>query len=178
MQACAIANKGSRYKPYVVDSVHTYNMESLIYETQPEVVQIIPDETGVTFDTVIKGMEQAANFAAYSYPDEGDYYTNYLLTGLPKQAAIKTGTPQMTSKEDTGSAFIGFYPSDDPEIAFSGFIEHGEYSKLMIRQLIEAYYNDSYKVPSPVQTPVENIPDILAGLTNTETVNTTAITAQ
>ncbi|MBQ8826983.1 MAG: hypothetical protein IJ007_07815 [Oscillospiraceae bacterium] len=178
MQACAIANKGNRYKPYVVDSVHTYNMESLVYETQPEVVQVIPDETGVTFDTVIKGMEQAANFVEYSYPDVEDYYTDYLLTNLPKQAAIKTGTPQMTSKEDTGSAFIGFYPSDDPEIAFSGFIEHGEYSKLMIKQLVEAYYNDSYKVPSPVQTPVENIPDILAGLTDTDTVNTTAISIQ
>lgn len=178
MQACAIANKGNRYKPYVVDSVHTYNMESLVYRTRPEVVQVIPDETGVTFDTVIKGMEQAANFVEYSYPDVEDYYTDYLLTNLPKQAAIKTGTPQMTSKEDTGSAFIGFYPSDDPEIAFSGFIEHGEYSKLMIKQLVEAYYNDSYKVPSPVQTPVENIPDLLAGLAESNAVNTTAITTQ
>lgn len=178
MQACAIANKGQRYKPYVVDSVHTYNMESLIYRTEPQVVQTIPDETGVTFDTVIKGMEQAANFVEYSYPDVEDYYTDYLLTNLPKQAAIKTGTPQMTSKEDTGSAFVGFYPSDDPEIAFSGFIEHGEYSKLMIKQLIEAYYNDSYKVPSPVKMNDENIPDLLAGLEEMPAVNTTATSTQ
>lgn len=178
MQACAIANKGQRYKPYVVDSVHTYNMESLVYRTQPEVVETIPDETGVTFDTVIKGMEKAADFLPYSYPDEQDYYTGYLLSELPKQAAIKTGTPQMTSKEDTGSAFIGFYPSDDPEIAFSGFIEHGEYSKLMIKQLIEAYYNDNYKVPSPIKMTDENIPDILAGITDAEVVNTTATSTQ
>ena len=84
----------------------------------------------------------------------------------------------MTSKEDTGSAFIGFYPSDDPEIAFSGFIEHGEYSKLMIKQLIEAYYNDNYKVPSPVKMTDENIPDILAGITDASVVNTTATSTQ
>ena len=55
----------------------------------------------------------------------------------------------MTSSEDTGSAFIGFYPSEDPVIAFSGFIEHGEYSKFMIKQIIEAYYDKNYKVVSP-----------------------------
>ena len=147
MQASTIANKGTRYQPYVVDSVYTYNMEELVRKTQPIVAAQIPDETGYTFDSVIQGMEQAANFAQYSYPSTKDYYTDYLLTNLPKQTAIKTGTPQMTSAEDTGSSFVGFYPSDEPEIAFSGFIEHGEYSKLMIKQIIEAYYDENYKVP-------------------------------
>lgn len=149
MQASTIANHGTRYKPYIVDSVHTYNMEELVYKTQPVVAAEIPDETGYTFDTVIQGMEQAANFVPYSYPALKDYYTDYLLTALPEQCAIKTGTPQMTSSEDTGSAFIGFYPSEDPVIAFSGFIEHGEYSKFMIKQIIEAYYDKNYKVVSP-----------------------------
>ena len=52
----------------------------------------------------------------------------------------------MTSKSDTGSAFIGFYPADDPDIAFSGFVEKGEYSKLMIREIIEAYYDKDYHI--------------------------------
>ena len=50
------------------------------------------------------------------------------------------------SKSDTGSAFIGFYPADDPDIAFSGFVEKGEYSKLMIREIIEAYYDKDYHI--------------------------------
>ena len=70
----------------------------------------------------------------------------------------------MTSAEDTGSAFIGFYPSDDPVIAFSGFVEHGEYSKFMIRQIIEAYYNKGYKVVSPVKTGTEDMTKMLSGL--------------
>lgn len=168
MQASTIANRGTRYTPYVVDSVYTYNMESLIKETQPEVAAVIPDETGVTFETIIQGMEQAANFAAYSYPTVNEYYTDYLLTGLPEQAAIKTGTPQMTSSDDTGSAFIGFYPADDPVIAFSGFVEHGEYSKFMIRQIIEAYYDDNYEVSTPIKISEEEQLDILAGIAGTE----------
>lgn len=164
MQASTIANRGTRYKPYVVDSIYTYNMEELLTGTSPTVAATIPDETGYTFDTVIKGMEQAADFLPYSYPAVKDYYTDYRLTELPMQAAIKTGTPQMTSAEDTGSAFIGFYPSDDPVIAFSGFVEHGEYSKFMIRQIIEAYYNKGYKVVSPVKTGTEDMTKMLSGL--------------
>lgn len=150
VQASTIANKGVRYQPHVVDSVYTYNMEELVYKKQPEVVETIPDKSGATFDLVTEGMKKAAAFTQYGYPSERDYYTPYLLTALPKEAAIKTGTPQMTSAEDTGSAFIGFYPADDPEIAFSGFVEHGEYSKFMVRQIIEAYYDKDYKPAKPV----------------------------
>lgn len=148
-QAMTIANKGTRYQTYMVDSIYTYNMESLVSKTEPVIAAQIPDKTGYTFATVIEGMKQAADFTEYSYPKprESDYYTGkYLLSDLPDAAAIKTGTPQMTSQEDTGSAFIGFYPADDPKIAFAGFIEHGEYSKFMVRQIIEAYYNEDYEI--------------------------------
>lgn len=146
-QALMIGNRGVRYQTYLVDSVYTYNMEELVSKTEPTVAAVIEDKTGYTFDNVIAGMEEAAAFEAYTYPAVKDYYTDsYLLTELPKKAAIKTGTPQMTSKTDTGSAFIGFYPADDPDIAFSGFVEKGEYSKLMIREIIEAYYNKNYHI--------------------------------
>lgn len=166
VQAMTIANKGKRLKPYVIDSVYSYNLTEQISHTEPEIVNTIPDKTGATFDTVIQGMKQAANFSAYSYPNEKTYYTSYVLTSLPEQAAIKTGTPQMTSAEDTGSAFVGFYPADDPQIAFSGFIEHGEYSKLMLKQIIEAYYDKNYKaiVLEYPKTEQENL-DLLSGVT-------------
>lgn len=161
VQACTIANKGVRYQPHVVDSVYNYAQDELIYKTPANIVQVIPDNTGETFSLVTQGMKQAAAFAQYSYPREKDYYTEYLLTSLPKEAAIKTGTPQLTP-EDTSSAFIGFYPADDPEIAFSGFVEHGEYSKFIIKQIIDAYYDKNYVPAKPVITPPE---DILAGKT-------------
>lgn len=164
MLANTIANRGTRYKPYVVDSVYTYNMEKLVSRTEPTISATVPDATGYTFDNIIAGMENAANFLPYSYPAVKDYYTDYRLSELPEQAAIKTGTPQMTSAEDTGSSFIGFYPSDDPVIAFSGFVEHGEYSKFMIRQFIEAYFDKNYKVRSPIMATDEEKTDILADL--------------
>lgn len=161
VQASTIANKGVRYQPHLVDSIYTYNMEEIVSVTEPEVTLTIPDKTGETFDLVTQGMKQAAAFTQYGYPTQKDYYTPYLLTDLPEAAAIKTGTPQVTSAEDTSSAFIGFYPADDPEIAFAGMVEHGEYSKFMIRQLIEAYYNKNYVVPKPVIAKTE---EDMAGL--------------
>ena len=115
-------------------------------------------------------MEQAADFLPYSYPKVSDYYTPYLLSELPEQAAIKTGTPQMTTAEDTGAAFVGFYPADDPVIAFSGFVEHGEYSKFMIRQIIEAYYDENYEPADPVVLSDEELAEALAkiGIYETE----------
>lgn len=165
VQANTLANRGVRYKPYLVDSVHTYNMEELVWRNEPQIVGTIPDKTGQTFDLIIQGMEQAANFMPYSYPKVSDYYTPYLLSELPEQAAIKTGTPQMTTAEDTGSAFVGFYPADDPVIAFSGFVEHGDYSKFMVRQIIEAYYDKNYEPAVPQINPLGLTPEeIMAGI--------------
>ena len=111
-------------------------------------------------------MVEAGAFEAYTYPTISEYYTDsYLLTDLPEKTAIKTGTPQMTSKDDTGSAFIGFYPADDPEIAFSGFVEHGEWSKFMIREIISAYYDEFYHIEK------------LEGMTEDETAAMLADTA-
>lgn len=167
VQACTIANRGVRYQPHLVDSVHTYNMEEVVSVNKPTVVHTIHDKTGETFELVIQGMKQAANYLPYSYPAVRDYYTDYLLTSLPEQTAIKTGTPQMTSSEDTGSAFIGFYPADDPVIAFSGFVEHGEYSKFMIKQIIEAYYDENYVPEKPVIVKEELSPEaVMSGAGN------------
>ena len=157
VQACTIANRGVRYQPYLVDSIYSYTMDKTLMVTSPTVAGVIPDKSGATFDLITQGMKKAGAFSPYSYPAERDYYTSYLLTSLPEETAIKTGTPQMTSAEDTGSAFIGFYPADDPEIAFSGFVEHGEYSKFMIKQIIEAYYDKNYVPAKPVIVSPEEI---------------------
>ncbi len=169
-QAMTIGNKGTRYQTYMVDSIYDYGMENLISKTEPVVAAEIEDKTGFTFDTVIEGMREAAQFDEYTYPTTEDYYTdNYLLTDLPYDVAIKTGTPQITSSTDTGSAFIGFYPADDPEIAFSGFIEHGEYSKLMIKEIISAYYDEFYTIDKLSESKTEEeIAEELAGLGENE----------
>jgi penicillin-binding protein 2 len=141
-------------------------METLVQKVEPEVLYTIEDKSGITFSSIKQGMIKAAQFVPYAYPTEDEYFSDYLLTSLPEKAAIKTGTPQMNTAVDTGSAFIGYYPADDPVITFSGFVEHGEWSKLMVKQIIEAYLYEDYQVNkvSRVFTPES----ILAGLQESE----------
>ena len=73
---------------------------------------------------------------------ENNFPADYSLSNLGFDVAIKTGTPQnwRNGDEVTDSCFIGFAPADDPQIAFAGMIEGGEYSKYMILSIIQAYY--------------------------------------
>lgn len=142
VQAMTIANRGVRYQPYLVDSVHTYNMEEEIYKKQPVIASQIPINNDKMYDLIHQGMINAANLQYF--PPE------HALNTLPGTAAIKTGTPQKTVTR-THSAFIGFYPAEDPEIAFAGMVELGESSKWMIRDIIEAYYGYE-PLPSPEET--------------------------
>ena len=45
----------------------------------------------------------------------------------------------MNDKNKQNSVFIGFAPADNPEVAFAGVIEGGEYSKYMVRGILQAY---------------------------------------
>ena len=127
--ANTIANKGVRYKPYLVDSVWDYNMQEQISKTEPEVVSRIDVNHSYVYDSVRAGMIQAAG---------NGFPAKYSLQNLGYSVAIKTGTPQVTGRVQD-SVFIGFAPADDPKIAFAGIIEGGEYSKYMIRPILELY---------------------------------------
>ena len=108
----------------------------------------------------------------------------YSLSNLGFDVAIKTGTPQTTSQDDQNSFFIGFAPADDPEIAFAGVIEGGEYSKYMIRDIILAYQEcyglngvePTAKIPAEVRTPLDPKKTTTNTDTNTSTTTTIATT--
>ncbi len=130
--ASTIANEGIRYKPYLVDSLYKYGTDELIYKTQPTVAEKIELTDENLYDYIRGGMIDASrNVPVYKFS----------LSNLGFDVAIKTGTPQ-TDQNDLSkqnSFFIGFAPADDPEIAFAGVIEGGEYSKYMIRDIILEY---------------------------------------
>lgn len=141
--ATTIANKGVRYQPYLVDSTWDYNMTEQLSKTEPTVVAQV-DANESVFDTVIAGMKLAAENTTsatyYGSNEQNAYLAQFSLDALPYPAAIKTGTPQASNKATQNSTVVGFYPADDPEIAFSVVIENGEYSKYLVRKIIEAYY--------------------------------------
>ena len=129
--ANTIANRGVRYKPYLVDSLYTYGSNELVKKTEPEVAATIDLNYDYVYDYIIGGMMDAALNVPYEYS----------LANLGYSVAIKTGTPQ-TDQSDLSkqnSVFIGFAPADNPEVAFAGVIEGGEYSKYMVRGILQAY---------------------------------------
>lgn len=141
--ASTIANRGVRYRPYLVDSLWDYNMVEQISKTEPEIAETIPASAEV-YDSIIAGMKLAAENTTsaqyYAANEQNAYLSQFSLQALPYPAAIKTGTPQAYNKATQNSTVVGFYPADDPEIAFSVVIENGEYSKYLVRKIIEAYY--------------------------------------
>ena len=122
-QALTLANRGRRYSPTLIRSIGSQNSAQAAKPVEP--AEIIPDNGA--FEIVKEGMVSST---AYTYGE-------YALSQLDKPAAIKTGTPQSPRGYD--SAVIGFYPADDPEIAFAVMLEGGANAKHTVYELIKAY---------------------------------------
>lgn len=135
VQASTIANRGVRYTPHLVDSLYDYSMSQKLSDHEPDIAAQINLNYDYVYDYVTQGMIMAS---------ENNFPAEYSLSNLGFDVAIKTGTPQNNrdGKELTDTAFIGFAPAHDPQIAFAGMVEGGEYSKYMIRSLIQAYYKE------------------------------------
>ena len=135
VQASTIANHGTRYKPHLLDSLYDYAMTEKLSSHEAEIGAQIQLNNDYVYSYVTEGMIRAST---NGFPAE------YSLENLGFDVAIKTGTPQnyRDGREITDTAFIGFAPAYDPQIAFAGIVEGGEYSKYMIRSLIQAYFKE------------------------------------
>lgn len=138
VQAMTVANRGIRYKPYLVKQIMDYDCKKVISKTQPTVVEDM-SEYSDAFQVVTEGMELVADAAMFT---RGSSWIN-IFADLPEQVAIKTGTPQ-TSNTEYNSAVVGFYPADNPEIAFGVLLEKGEYSRHVAANLIKAYITGKF----------------------------------
>lgn len=166
--ANTIANRGTRYKPYLVDSLYTYGSNKRVSRTKPTVAGEIELNYDYVYDYIINGMIDASRNVPYPYS----------LSNYGFNVAIKTGTPQTSydNKNKQNSVFIGFAPADDPEIAFAGVIEGGEYSKYMVRGIIDAYAECfGINGSKPDKENTELPPEVRDGTTAT-TVSTTSTT--
>ena len=150
--AATIANNGVRYQPYLVDSLYEYGSGELISKTQPTIAETINLSYENGYKHIIAGMVDASK----------NMPAQYSLSNLGFDVAIKTGTPQVgVDTNDQNSFFIGFAPADNPEVAFAGVIEHGEYSKYMIRDILLAYqecYGLNGVAPKNQELPEEERP--------------------
>lgn len=146
-QAMTIANKGVRYEPHVVESVYNYDFTEKISEKSAVAAEDFSTLTGmdVYMDAIHKGMKLVASTQNHFYIDGAGWVSPYDYVGVGKEnVAIKTGTPEAGDYEHPdayqfNSALVGFYPADNPEIAFGVILEHGEFARVMSANIVKAY---------------------------------------
>lgn len=141
-QAMTIANNGVRYRPHVVKAIYNYDFTELIEEIQPE---IMDEMTGMDdiFAEVKAGMKRVSENANFLL--DGGWYNIYDYKGIGKEnVCTKTGSPEVIAMTRFNSTIVGFYPADDPEIAFGVCMENSEYSRHVACNIISAYVTGEF----------------------------------
>lgn len=129
---CAtIANNGTRLQAHIVDKITDYTRETVISETEPEVME----QTGVSLKNlkiVQQGMRSVCTEGTAS-----KVFGNYGIA-----VAGKTGTAENPNHSDN-VVFIGYAPYDNPEIAVAVVLEYGasgKYSMAVAKDIFDAYF--------------------------------------
>jgi penicillin-binding protein 2 len=130
--AALIGNKGYYYTPHVVKKIEGVDQLDKKYS--------VPNSTGIDsliFNPVIDGMELAVNRSGGTAT--WIRHKDIVICG-------KTGTAQNPHGIDH-SVFMAFAPKDNPKIAISVYVEHGEwgssYAAPIASLMIEKYLTDS-----------------------------------
>ncbi|MCL1904044.1 MAG: penicillin-binding transpeptidase domain-containing protein [Oscillospiraceae bacterium] len=131
--AMTIANNGVRYRPHLVDSVTNYDGTETVYQTPVEIIEDWSEGNEEAFKLVQEGMHMLAQ------------ENNNLFQYLPSLPAYKTGTPEIEAGKLFNSAVLGYYPYENPKIAFAVVLEGGEYATRAIRNVIDAYFYGHYE---------------------------------
>lgn len=129
--AATFANGGTHYKATLLDKVVSYDLSKTYKNYKPEIVNKVSIKDS-TLDAVKQGMLSvtvdgtgSTVFADYSIKIGG-----------------KTGTSQ-TNKGADHSTYIVFAPYDNPQVAISVILEHGDsgYSAgSIVKSLLDAYF--------------------------------------
>jgi penicillin-binding protein 2 len=148
----AVANDGKLYKPIILDAIKSID-GSIVYQEIPRVVGKLPVSED-TLNIVKQGLWLAVN---------GEKGTARRIQLKHIQISGKTGTSQVVSRrddereaeEDTAAHlkahawFVAFAPSDDPRIAVSVIVEHGEHGSgaaaPIAREIIKTYLNGDWQ---------------------------------
>jgi penicillin-binding protein 2 len=134
--AMTIANGGVRYRPHLVDSIWNYDATELVHKIEPEIVADMSKGNEEVFKIMQEGM--------HSLSVRARSQTN-MFRYLPYEPAFKTGTPEIITDKLYNSTVLGFYPYENPKIAFAVVLDGGEYSSRAIRNIIDAYFYDHYE---------------------------------
>lgn len=130
----AIANKGTVFKLSLLDRVASVNGKT-IKEYEPEIRNTVKDVADSTWTSVHEGMRGVV------VSEHGDLFPN--LNASDIKLSGKTGTAQQSKTHPDHGLFVGFAPSDNPEVAFATRIANG-YSSTFAAEVgnavLEYYY--------------------------------------
>ena len=129
-----IANKGTLYDLTLFDKVTTVDGE-VIEEYEPEVKAELTDIAPSTWNAVHNGMRNVV-LVSHSSTFTDINRSDLKLSG-------KTGTAQQSKTHPDHALFVGFAPSDNPEVAFATRIANGyssTYACEVARDVMKYYY--------------------------------------
>ena len=126
-----LANGGTHYRASLIEKIVSYDISEIYEEREPEVLNTVK-MSDKNLNAVKEGMlsvtEDGTGRAAL-----GDY---------PIKVGGKTGTSQVLNQADH-SVFVAFAPFDNPQIAISVVLEHGDsgYSAgTIVRNILDTYF--------------------------------------
>ena len=129
--AATFANGGTHYKATLIDKIVSYDLSKTYEKRKPEVINKVSIKDS-TLESVKQGM--------LSVTVDGTGSAVFADYGI--KIGGKTGTSQ-TNKGADHSTYIVFAPYDNPQVAISVILEHGDsgYSAgSIVKSLLDAYF--------------------------------------
>lgn len=135
-----VANGGTKYQPYLVDSI--INSDGSLFEKPKRAECKHIDVSQQTIDYIRMGMSATTQ--------EGG--TASYFAGLPKPIAGKTGTAENSHGRDHG-LFVAYGPVDDPELVVVCIVEQGGFGSVaagpIVYKAFEEFFQEKGYMPRP-----------------------------
>lgn len=135
-----VANGGTKYQPYLVDSI--INSDGSLFEKPKRAEGKHIDVSQQTIDYIRMGMSATTR--------EGG--TASYFAGLPKPIAGKTGTAENSHGRDHG-LFVAYGPVDDPELVVVCIVEQGGFGSVaagpIVYKAFEEFFQEKGYMPRP-----------------------------
>ena len=135
-----VANGGTKYQPYLVDSIT--NSDGSVFEKPKRAEGKHIDVSQQTIDYIRMGMSATTQ--------EGG--TASYFAGLPKPIAGKTGTAENSHGRDHG-LFVAYGPVDDPELVVVCIVEQGGFGSVaagpIVYKAFEEFFQERGYMPRP-----------------------------
>lgn len=135
-----VANGGTKYQPYLVDSI--INSDGSLFEKPKRAEGKHIDVSQQTIDYIRMGMSATTQ--------EGG--TASYFAGLPKPIAGKTGTAENSHGRDHG-LFVAYGPVDDPELVVVCIVEQGGFGSVaagpIVYKAFKEFFQERGYMPRP-----------------------------